>query len=74
MVKKAKEVSLQAKSVLEEGGILTENGRKLLEQFDQRLIENDLNPGTTADFTASSIMINYLNNYKEYRFKVPNLV
>ena len=65
--KKAKEVSLQAKSVLEEGGILTENGKKLLEQFDQRLIENDLNPGTTADFTASSIMINYLNNYKEYK-------
>ena len=65
--KKAKEVSLQAKSVLEEGGILTENGKKLLEQFDQRLIENDFNPGTTADFTASSIMINYLNNYKEYK-------
>ncbi len=64
--KKAKEVSFHAKSVLEKGGILTDKGKKLLEQFDQKLIENDLNPGTTADFTASSIMIAYLDNYKEH--------
>jgi triphosphoribosyl-dephospho-CoA synthase len=64
---KAREVSNDAKAILEEGGILTKKGQGLLKKFDQELIENSLNPGTTADFTASSIMIAYLNNYQDYK-------
>lgn len=66
---KAKKVSEDAKAILNEGGILTSNGLKLVEKFDQELIENDLNPGTTADFTASSIMIAYLDVYGNYKSK-----
>lgn len=68
---KAREVSFQAKSILEEGGILTANGQKLLESFDEELMDNGLNPGTTADFTASSIMIAYLDTYPDYKSKIP---
>lgn len=67
---KAEEVSLDAKAILEEGGIITNEGLKLLEKFDQKLIENDLNPGTTADFTASSIMVAYLDGYHDYKSKL----
>ncbi len=62
---KAQQVSSSAKSILEEGGILTKKGRNLLEKFDAKLINNGLNPGTTADFTASSIMIAYLDSYPD---------
>jgi len=66
---KAREVSQDAKAILEEGGILTNNGLKLVEKFDQEMIKNDLNPGTTADFTASSIMVAYLDGYDDYKSK-----
>lgn len=66
---KAREVSQDAKAILEEGGILTSNGLKLVEKFDQEMIKNDLNPGTTADFTASSIMVAYLDGYDDYKSK-----
>ena len=67
---KAKEVSASAKSILEEGGILTQKGISLLEKFDQQLMSNGLNPGTTADFTASSIMVAYLEGYNNYKTKL----
>jgi triphosphoribosyl-dephospho-CoA synthase len=64
---KAMEVSASAKSILEEGGILTRKGISTVEKFDQELIDNGLNPGTTADFTASSIMVAYLDGYNDYK-------
>jgi triphosphoribosyl-dephospho-CoA synthase len=64
---KAREVSQGAKGILDEGGILTQEGRYKLEQFDEELVEKDLNPGTTADLTASSIMAAYLADYKLYK-------
>lgn len=66
---KALEVSSSAKSILDKGGILSQEGKILLDKFDRKLIRNGLNPGTTADFTASSIMIAYLDYYEEYENK-----
>ncbi|MFA0834339.1 MAG: triphosphoribosyl-dephospho-CoA synthase [Methanobacterium formicicum] len=66
----AEEVRTQAKSILEEGGILTSRGVSQMEKFDQELIDNGLNPGTTADFTASSIMVAYLDDYSDYKAKL----
>jgi len=60
---KAREVSAGAKSILDEGGILTQEGRNKLHQFDDELVKRGLNPGTTADLTASSIMAAYLADY-----------
>ncbi len=60
---KAQEVSSTAKSILDEGGILTQEGRDKLYQFDLELVRRGLNPGTTADLTASSIMAAYLADY-----------
>ena len=62
-VAKAQEVSSTAKSILDEGGILTQEGRDKLYQFDLELVRRGLNPGTTADLTASSIMAAYLADY-----------
>jgi len=62
---KAKEVSALAMDVLNSKDIdddMIEFNKKLIE-FDDYLFENKLNPGTTADLTASSIMISYLADY-----------
>ena len=67
---KAGEVSARAQVILEEGGILTRKGTSIVGKFDQELIKGGLNPGTTADFTASSIMVAYLDGYGEYKAKV----
>lgn len=50
-------VSEDAKIILDMGGILTEEGRLQLVNFDQDLLHKKYNPGTTADLTASSLMI-----------------
>lgn len=70
--KKAQEVSEQAQHILDQGGILTSEGRAVVEKFDQELIDRGLNPGTTADFTASSIMVSYLDGYHDYKTKLGN--
>jgi triphosphoribosyl-dephospho-CoA synthase len=62
---KAQEVSRSAKGILDEGGILTQEGRYKLDQFDEELVKKGLNPGTTADLTASSIMAAYLADYNK---------
>jgi triphosphoribosyl-dephospho-CoA synthase len=56
-VQKAEEVSDMALNVLSYEG---EKFNKELRLFDDYLFKNKLNPGTTADLTASSIMISYL--------------
>ena len=55
----AKKISRKAKNVLKLGGLTSEAGKRALIQFDGNLREpkNRLNPGTTADITASSLMI-----------------
>ncbi|HMK54431.1 MAG TPA: triphosphoribosyl-dephospho-CoA synthase [Methanobacteriaceae archaeon] len=65
---KSEKVSAGAKSILDVGGILTREGRKKIQEFDQKLLSYGLNPGTTADLTASSIMVAYLSNYDNYKF------
>ncbi|RBQ22750.1 2-(5''-triphosphoribosyl)-3'-dephosphocoenzyme-A synthase [Candidatus Methanobinarius endosymbioticus] len=62
---KAKEVSELAKEILDSTNF-DENMNKFnkkLTEFDDYLFENKLNPGTTADLTASSIMLSYLDDY-----------
>ncbi|MDI6644864.1 MAG: triphosphoribosyl-dephospho-CoA synthase [Methanobacteriaceae archaeon] len=61
----AGKVSQGANNILKEGGILTNKGLKMLESFDQELIKNQLNPGTTADLTASSIMVGLLSQFMD---------
>ena len=65
-VKKAREVSLEAKRVFELGGLETLEGRKSLLAFDRKLREsgNRLNPGTTADLTAAALALCTLGGYR----------
>lgn len=58
-------VRADAKIILDRGGILTSEGRSLLIKFDQDLINHKYNPGTTADLTASSLMIALLDEHWE---------
>ena len=65
-LEKALEVSRMAREVLEAGGLRTQEGRRLLADMDFKLREEDhlLNPGTTADITAASIMLVLLRGMK----------
>lgn len=65
-LEKAQEVSADAGNILNSGGILSEDGQAALAKFDAMLIKNKLNPGTTADLTASSIMVSLLDDYGLY--------
>lgn len=62
---KAKEVSDMALEVLNycNSDENMDEFNKKLSEFDDFLFENKLNPGTTADLTASSIMVSYLAEY-----------
>jgi len=63
---KAQEVSLDAKAVLELGGLETEKGQKSLKEFDLklRISQNKCNPGTTADLTAAALALCTLSGYR----------
>lgn len=58
-------VKADAKIILDKGGILTPEGKSLLLKFDRDLMNKKYNPGTTADLTASSLMIALLNEHWE---------
>jgi len=55
----AEEVSERAKTVVDKGGILTEDGIQAIDEFDYflRNSKKKLNPGTTADLVAASLFV-----------------
>jgi len=59
-------ISKTAKQILGLGGLETDDGRSLLWSFDRKLqtLGKDYNPGTTADITASSLMVALLLGLK----------
>jgi triphosphoribosyl-dephospho-CoA synthase len=63
---KARAVSLEAKHVLELGGLETTAGREAVRALDGRLRAsgNQLNPGTTADLTAAALALCTLSGYR----------
>lgn len=65
-MKKAREVSLEAKEIVQLGGIETSKGRESLRAFDGRLrsFSNLLNPGTTADLIAAALAVCVLDGYR----------
>lgn len=60
----AEEVSREAKAILRKGGMLTAEGRRLVIKFDKKLRRRRINPGTTADLTASSLMLSILDGLR----------
>ncbi|MGD6808122.1 MAG: triphosphoribosyl-dephospho-CoA synthase [Candidatus Bathyarchaeia archaeon] len=65
-IEKAKEISTQAKQVLELGGAVTPDGMVAVAKFDRSLREagNRCNPGTTADITAATLALCTLSGYR----------
>jgi len=63
---KARWVSIQAKRILEVGGLTTQKGRSSLIGFDRKLHDtaHKLNPGTTADITSATLAVAILNGYR----------
>jgi triphosphoribosyl-dephospho-CoA synthase len=63
---KAAEVSKNAKTILELGGLETTEGRQSLREFDEKLRVkgNACNPGTTADLTAAALALCTLGGYR----------
>ncbi len=62
----AKKISQKAKTALKLGGMLSDKGKKIVKNLNNELRteDNRLNPGTTADITASSIMIAILKGLR----------
>jgi len=62
----AKEISHKAKRVLEAGAMKTARGRRAVKQMDKALQRPGhlLNPGTTADLTASALSVLLLEGYR----------
>lgn len=56
--KKAREISSKAQQALKLGGLNTPEGREYIKRFDSELQKSKglLNPGSSADLTAASIM------------------
>lgn len=65
-MEKAREVSAMADEVLMAGGLETGLGREKLKDFDRELRKrgNLLNPGTTADITATALGLKVLTGYR----------
>ena len=65
-IDKARKISLEAKRVLELGGVETQKGQRSILEFDKRLRHsgNLLNPGTTADITAVALALATLSGYR----------
>lgn len=63
---KAVEVSEKVAKILEEGGLLKETGKTMCWKLDEELsrFQGKLNPGTTADLTASSIFVALLEGFR----------
>jgi triphosphoribosyl-dephospho-CoA synthase len=63
---KSRWVSEEARKVLDEGGLTTEKGTKLLLNLDRRLHDPNhrLNPGTTADITSAALATAILEGYR----------
>jgi triphosphoribosyl-dephospho-CoA synthase len=63
---KAKEISVQARRVLERGGLTNPVGRRQLQKFDRKLRDpaHELSPGTTADITEAVLAISILGGYR----------
>ena len=65
-IQKSREISLQARQILDVGGVGTQVGRKRLKEFDKELrnASNILNPGTTADIIATALALCVLGGYR----------
>lgn len=65
-IQKSREISLEARQILNLGGAETQAGRKSLTEFDQELrrSSNLLNPGTTADILAAALALCVLGGYR----------
>jgi triphosphoribosyl-dephospho-CoA synthase len=65
-IPKAREVSLEARRIVDLGGVVTSEGRERLRKFDRELRRsgNLLNPGTTADIVAAGLAVCTLNGYR----------
>ncbi len=63
---KAKEVSVKARKVLDEGGLLTPEGRSCIQKFDRAIRDpaHKLSPGTTADIVTAVLAVSILNGYR----------
>ena len=63
---RAREVSSDARRVLQVGGMETTEGREKMVMFDRKLRDsgNDYNPGTTADITAAALALCTLSGYR----------
>ncbi len=65
-LEKAREISSDAKRVLELGGLEASEGKKSILELDRRLRAsgNRLNPGTTADLTVAALALCTLSGYR----------
>ncbi|MBZ0158787.1 triphosphoribosyl-dephospho-CoA synthase [Candidatus Methylomirabilis sp.] len=71
--READRISREAGKILAIGGAFTQEGRRRLQQWDRALRRdgNRLNPGTTADLTASALFVVMLEYGVEFVIRTP---
>ncbi|MDO5851412.1 MAG: triphosphoribosyl-dephospho-CoA synthase [Methanobacteriaceae archaeon] len=59
----SKKVSNKAKDIIKKFDLSSVEGMDALKSFDKYLIDNNYNPGTTADFTAATLFLGLLEKH-----------
>ena len=63
----ATEINTKAKSIIKQGGIFTVQGKQMINELDSYLRTSHarvINPGSTADLTATTIFLALLQGYR----------
>ena len=63
----ASNINLKAKEILRAGGVFTQEGLELIKELDMYLRNSNkriINPGTTADITATTIFLAIIQGYR----------
>jgi|Deesub1362B_J571_1020462.scaffolds.fasta_scaffold00005_208 triphosphoribosyl-dephospho-CoA synthase len=63
-MKKSNEIAKRADDILKAGGLSSKEGKDMIFKLDEDLAAERLNPGTTADITATTIFVALLNGYR----------
>jgi triphosphoribosyl-dephospho-CoA synthase len=65
-LEKAEEISHRAQRILDVGGAATCEGKRMLTELDDELQKEggSMNPGTTADLTATALFILLLTGWR----------
>ena len=58
-------VKVSARKALEAGGMLKEEGKKIVYEMDEEFIKRNISPGGSADLLAITIMLYFMQSHEK---------